>query len=556
MSEPATTSGSTYRPFSVFALVWAITTLAHQLAFTFWTESWEGWLLVAAAISVLFRSDCTIRFIILVAASLLNLWHKLPFVPNHILWEGMLHLIILAAAASFFLHGTGKSEWKIVSRTWKNGTLLFLLAAALKGCFLLIPDLPQTYHYIFGALTTLFLLLSFGRLISKGSAMGGGDDLFSRFAPVMRIAVVVMYVWAVIQKLNHDYFNPEVTCAGKLHKEINAYFGNILPQTDWALVGAAAGSLVFELGIPLLLCFRKTRFAGFVAAIGFHLWLSIHPAAGIFSFTSLILAILLLFLPASWGVELQNTWDKQLRKLGGGKLTTGRKRARWIVILAFFATLITQGLLYLTIERSYEVFHTANRIGFFTFFVWGVWIGICYLTAGRKALNAPDQSLPGKFRPTWVLLALIPTLINGIMPWIGARTQTSFSMYSNLRSEGESNHFFLKRHDLFQFQTDLVEVLESSPNILAPGSKPRGIQQFANIGHRIIPWFEFRRLVSEMEGDFEVSYKRNGEELSLSRNGSQITGDAEAFQPLPLLQRKFLWFRRLEALEGPMCCTH
>lgn len=556
MSDFATNSGSTYRPFPVFALIWAITTLAHQLAFTFWAESWQGWLLVAAAVAVIFRSGCSIRFLILVITSLLNLWNKLPFVPNHILWEGMLHIVMLAGAASFFLRGKGGAEWKAVSGTWKKGLLLFFVAALLKAVFFLIPDLPQTYHYVFGALTTLFLLIAFGRLITKGKSMGGGEDFLSRFAPVMRISVVMMYVWAVIQKLNRDYFDPEVTCAGKLHIEINAYFGNILPTADWALVGAAVGSLVFELGIPILLCFRTTRFAGFITAVGFHLWLSIHPAAGIFSFTSLILAVLVLFLPNSWGVEMQKIWDKQLRKLGGGEITKGQKRARWMVTIVFFVTLLTQGLLYLLIERSYEVFHTANRIGFFAFFIWGIWIGVCYLLAGKRAKGEGDQPLPNKFRPSWVLLALIPTLINGTLPWIGARTQTSFSMYSNLRSEAEGNHIFLKRVDLFQFQTDIVEVMESSPNILAPSKKPRGIQQFANIGHRIIPWFEFRRLVSEMEGDFEVAYRRGGKEMTLGRKEEQITGDAEAFRPLPLLQRKFLWFRRLETLEGPMCCTH
>jgi hypothetical protein len=253
---------------------------------------------------------------------------------------------------------------------------------------------------------------------------------------------------------------------------------------------------------------------------------------------------------------MQKIWDKQLRKLGGGEITKGQKRARWMVTIVFFVTLLTQGLLYLLIERSYEVFHTANRIGFFAFFIWGIWIGVCYLLAGKRAKGEGDQLLPNKFRPSWVLLALIPTLINGTLPWIGARTQTSFSMYSNLRSEAEGNHIFLKRVDLFQFQTDMVEVMESSPNILAPSKKPRGIQQFANIGHRIIPWFEFRRLVSEMEGDFEVAYRRGGKEMTLGREEEQITGEAEAFRPLPLLQRKFLWFRRLETLEGPMCCTH
>ena len=115
---------------------------------------------------------------------------------------------------------------------------------------------------------------------------------------------------------------------------------------------------------------------------------------------------------------------------------------------------------------------------------------------------------------------------------------------------------FLKRVDLLKLQTDMVEVLQSAPNILGPSDRPRGIQQFANIGHRMIPWFEFRRLVSEMPGDFEVTYTRNGEELELGRRDGEIYGDESAFVEIPLLQRKFLWFRRLESLEGPMSCTH
>ena len=318
---------------------------------------------------------------------------------------------------------------------------------------------------------------------------------------------------------------------------------------------AAVGSLVFELGIPLLLFFKKTRFAGFIAAIGFHLWLSIHPAAGIFSFTSLILAILIFFLPMSWGTQLQGLWNRQLHWLGKGEVARGRKIARAIVVGAFFVTLIIQGTLYLTIARSYEVFHTANRIGFFAFFVWGCWIGTCYLIAGWKA-RGENAALPN--RPRWSLawLGLLPILLNGASPWLGGRTQTSFSMYSNLRSEGAGNHFFLKRVDLFKLQTDIIDVRESAPNILGPSNRPRGIQQFANIGHHLIPWFEFRRLVSEMDGDFEVTYARKGKELTLGRKNGENYGDPAAFEELPLLQRKFLWFRRLQDLEGPMCCTH
>ncbi|MEM9283256.1 MAG: hypothetical protein AAGA96_15645, partial [Verrucomicrobiota bacterium] len=113
-----------------------------------------------------------------------------------------------------------------------------------------------------------------------------------------------------------------------------------------------------------------------------------------------------------------------------------------------------------------------------------------------------------------------------------------------------------KRVDLLKLQTDMVEIQSSMPNILAPSDRPEGIQQFANLGHRIIPWFEFRRLVSQRDGDFDVTYERIGETLQLGRKDGETFGDSAAFEPIPLIQRKLLWFRRLEALEGPMCCTH
>lgn len=554
MTAPSSPADRTpYRPFPAFAFVWAVTTLVHQLAFTFWTESWQGWVLVLAAVAAIQRSECVLRFAVLAVSSLLHLWEKLPFVPNHILYEGMLHLIMLLAMAGFFWNGPGRAELARSWPVWKPRLPLAIVAILCKAGYFLLPALPQ--GHLLGALTTLFLLVALGRFLFAPAAVGSGEVYFSGAAPVLRAAVVAMYVWAVTQKLNWDYFDPEVSCAAKLHKEIAAYFGGIVPTATWTLHAAAAGSLVFELGIPVLLYFARTRYLGFVAAVAFHLWLSMHYAAGIFSFTSLILAILMLFLPLGWGQRMQDLWDLQSRRLGGGDLRKGRRRAHAIVIGVFFATLVTQGALYLAIARSYDVFWTANRIGFSAFFAWGLWLGASYLVSGWGS-DWKTAPLPNRAAATIAWAGLLPVVLNGVWPWIGGRTQTSFSMYSNLRSEGAGNHMFLKRVDLFQLQNDIVQVLASAPDILGPSSKPRGIQQFANLGHRFLPWFEFRRLVSEREGDFEVVYARNGKEESLGRKEGKNYGDPAAFEPLTLWQRKFVWFRRLETLEGPMCCTH
>lgn len=511
-----------------------------------------GWIFVFSAIAVLFRPDCLFRFGALIATSLLNLWNKLPFVPNHILFEGMLHVIMLLGLVAV-LRLRGGTILTGLGAGSKRDWLFLLIVVVLKAVYHLTPAIPK--GYLLGAISTALLLFAIGRVLFRSPSVGGGEDWYARFAPVVRWAIPIVYIWALIQKLNIDYLNPEVSCAAKLHNEIAIYFGGLIPTATWAQHVAIWGSFALELIIPICLFVPRLRYLGFCGAVGFHLWLAIHPAAGIFSFSTLILAILALFLATPWRKELHRLWQGQLAWLGRGNVARGRKLARWIVVIGFFACLISQGALYLIIERSFEVFQTANRIGFVAFMIWGVWLGACYLISGWRTRRAEDTRItPAIATLAWI--GLLPVLANGVWPWIGGRTQTSFSMYSNLRSEGEGNHLFLKRVDWLKSQSDFVEILSSEPDILIPTNRPRGIQQFANPGLNVLPWFEFRRLVSEQPDDFAVSYQRDGEQKSLGRRGGEIYGDEAAFEPLPLLARKFVWFRRLESLDGPMPCTH
>lgn len=538
--------------FPGFARIWACATLVHQLAFTFWAESWEGWVLVISAISVLFQPRCLHRFIWLIVASLLNLFNKLPFVPNHILFEGMLHVMMLLAIAGFFLKDEGRKFLKeAIQDGWRLRFLLVIIT--LKTLYHLIPAIEK--NHVFGSISTALLLLSIGLYLFGRKPLAYGENLITRFAPVARISVLIMYLWAAVQKMNRDYFDPDISCAAKLHIEIGKYFGELVPTKEWALYGAVWGSLFFEIAIPILLLIPKTRIVGVLAAVWFHLWLSIHPAAGIFSFTSLIMAILYLFLPVGMWKELMSLFKTQLTKIGQGDIDKGIKRTVIFVVCFFFIVLFTQIAMYTTTERSYAVFHRANRVGFIGFATWALWIGVCYIIAALKSRNR-ENYFPTRPVKTLAWLGIGLVVANGASPWLGGKTQTAFSMYSNLKSEGTGNHYFLKRVDLLHFQKDMIEVVEAKPNVLDPSSKPRGIGNFANLGNRVLPYFELRRLLSTTRGDFEIDYKYDGELLKLSRKGDTISGDTGLLEPIPLLAQKFLWFRRLKSIDGPMPCTH
>lgn len=538
--------------FSTFARLWACATLIHQLAFTFWAMAWPGWVLVFTAIAVVVQPVCLFRFTCLVGASLVNLFHKLPFVPNHILFEGMLHVIIALGIVGYLVKNRG---WTFLRKAFDTGwkAKFLLTVVVVKTLYHTLPFIEE--NKILGVITTACLIYAICiNLFGRGPVRSTGTPL-AAFAPVVRIAIIMMYFWAVIQKLNYDYFNPEISCAAQLHIEIAHYFGNLIPIDRWALHAAIWGSLLFEFAIPVLLFIRRTRLVGFVAAVWFHLWLAIHPAAGIYSFSSLILAVLFLFLPIGFWRSLRELFHRQTVWLGRGDINKGTKRVCTLIIATFFAILITQITLYLTQGRSMDTFSWANRLGFSGFVIWGLWLGSCYVAA---AISGWKKENLFAHRPmtTIAWLGLLVVFYNGASPWLGGKTQTSFSMYSNLKSEGEGNHFFLKRFDLLPFQKDMAKVVKVEPNIFDPSNRPKGIANFANPGHLVMPFFELRRIVSSAPGDISIVYEHRGELKTASRHGETLTGEAGIFQPLPVLARKTFWFRRLDKVEGPMPCTH
>jgi hypothetical protein len=136
---------------------------------------------------------------------------------------------------------------------------------------------------------------------------------------------------------------------------------------------------------------------------------------------------------------------------------------------------------------------------------------------------------------------LVPVLINGMSPYIGLKTQGTFSMFSNLRTEGSSNHLFLERIDLFRYQSDIVLISRSSHLRLA---------RFAD---QPMTYFNFRQNTSAIQGDVIVEFVRNGQSHLIRKRDAE--GEyAEIFEPYSWWISKFLAFRRLPNPEKPMPC--
>jgi hypothetical protein len=164
------------------------------------------------------------------------------------------------------------------------------------------------------------------------------------------------------------------------------------------------------------------------------------------------------------------------------------------------------------------------------------------------SLRSHGRERPGEshmlFASQYPSLAIVPVLLFlcGFAPYIGLKTETSFSMFSNLRTEGDkTNHLFIPTIlQIFDFQKDLVEVTSSSDEFL---------QQLAD-NRQVIPYFEFKDHVTPRK-DVSVSFIRGGAEFTYS----QIRDSSELSRGIPYFLRKILYFRPIDK-DGPQKCIH
>lgn len=146
--------------------------------------------------------------------------------------------------------------------------------------------------------------------------------------------------------------------------------------------------------------------------------------------------------------------------------------------------------------------------------------------------------------PVYALPVLL-ILLNGASPYLGLKTETSFAMFSNLRTEGRgTNHLLVTREArLTEHQDDLVTIERSSDAEL---------ERLSDHGYRLT-WFEFRSYLSRKaqagDGPISVGYVRRGER----RFVADATADPELSQPDQWLARKLLYFRPVPVAESTPC---
>jgi hypothetical protein len=128
------------------------------------------------------------------------------------------------------------------------------------------------------------------------------------------------------------------------------------------------------------------------------------------------------------------------------------------------------------------------------------------------------------------LAGLLLLLMNGLSPYLGLKTEHSFTMFSNLATEGTRwNHFVMPRQaKIFGMQDDLVQIVGSSD------------QRFRGFAARraALPYLKFRTLMAQYP-HIRISYERGGQRFDVPRVGD----DPVLSQPPGWLVTKVMDFR-------------
>lgn len=353
----------------------------------------------------------------------------------HQLWWGgfevsSFHFVVVLAAL-----------WTVL-RPGSVPRLLILLAAEVVSVALDMPGVGS--HTLLVLVSGACVLAFVAATALRTRRLPEAGALFEGIAPFLRVALLVVYVAAGIAKLNTGFFDAEISCAASLSAKV-AWFDPSLLDGAWRIAPAVWGTVLIELALPVLLAVPRTRLAGLGLGVAFHAVLAL---AGNVPFSALALAFYVAFLPAG--------------AAGRVLALSGRSAALPVLVGGWIAAAVA--------------FSSAPEAGR-DLIANGTRLAVLLLAVGGAVLLVRARS----DRPTGserlghpVLVAGIVVLVaNAMSPYLGFKTESSFTMFSNLQTEpGYWNHAVIPEAvRIFDYQDQLVAITGSNDPTLRRRSR-------------------------------------------------------------------------------------
>lgn len=179
--------------------------------------------------------------------------------------------------------------------------------------FLYIEGMDKTtylnHYYFISVMGLLLLLLPAQRAYSidalRGRVSSNHIPLWSLRAP--QLLVCLVYFYAGLSKLNSDWLIHAQPLATWLPGKTDVPIIGVFFETSWVHYLFSWGGAIYDLSIPFLLIFSRTRSVAFLLVIGFHVLTRILFPIGMFPYIMIVGAML--FFPSSSYDRLLNRFE-------------------------------------------------------------------------------------------------------------------------------------------------------------------------------------------------------------------------------------------------------
>ena len=380
----------------------------------------------------------------------------LALILHQLWWNGFevpsAHFVVIVAAL-----------W-VMGRPTSVTRFLLMLAAEVVAVAL---DLPYVGDHTLLVLVTGACVLGdvgWTGLLTRGLPEPGA--LFERIAPFLRVQLLILYLFAALAKMNTAFFDPRLSCAASMSRQV-VWFDPRFLEGSWPIVPAIWGTVGIEAALPVLLAVPRTRVLGVMVGLAFH---TVLAFAGNVPFSALALALYVAFLPPDtpsrlrvWGVDHPGVlrWTRRAWRWGGSPVAVVLAVGCWVGGGAVFGHQpAAGGALFPTTLRLVVVLGV-------------IFLGMLLIAGRARGRHSHSStSAPGARRlehPVFIAGMLL-LVLNGLSPYLGLKTESTFTMFSNLRTEdGYWNHLFLPDAiRVFGYQNEPVSISGSNdPALLA-----------------------------------------------------------------------------------------
>lgn len=354
------------------------------------------------------------------------------------------------------------------------------------------------------------------------------EALFAAISGPGRWLLAILYFWGIYHKINTDFLAPEVSCAVVLYSTLAVDFG----LENWRLgqYGAIYSTFVIE-GIAMILLFSpRYKRIGMIVGIPFHIIIGWTGYAFYKDFSTIVLVMYAMFLPAS---ALRAAIDDAAKWAGS------RERAaffgRIALFLGFTVFLLVLGVAgdITRVVPTHGGYVWAFTIYALIFYAFGI------LYTPWKAAGDPMWDFA--IRPTWLAIVPVIFFLNGASPYLGLKTESSIAMFSNLHTENNQTNHLLTGQLPFaaDYQNDTVRIISAND--------PAFDARYANDGRTWVR-YQFDALIAR-RADLAVQIEHNGIPINTA------DGWTNTFLATPKLLRKYLVFKPID-YERPKICTH